>query len=79
MVIWNHQAQVHIFGIVLSNPMYSKANNECLHNTKTESHDFPIQMFVKKSSRTMRVARVVFICVGGGPGGLLLGRGPNFT
>ena len=79
MVIWNHQAQVHIFGPFLSNPMYSKANNEYLHNTNTETHNNPIQMFVKISSRTMRVARVVFISVGGGPGGLLLGKGPNFT
>ena len=79
MVIWNHQAQGHIFGIFLSNPMCPKANNECLHSTKTESHDFPMYMFVKISWRTMREARVVFISVRGGPGGLLLGKGPNFT
>ena len=79
MVIWNHPSQVHISCLFLSNPMYSKANNEYLHNTKTETHSFPIKMFVKMSSRTMRVARVVFISLGGRPGGLLLGKGPNFT
>ena len=79
MVIWNHRAQVHISGLFLSNPMYSTANNEYLHNTTTETHNFPIKMFVKMSSRTMRVARVVFISLGGRPGGLLLGKGPNFT
>ena len=79
MVIWNHQVQVHIFCLFLSNPTYSKANNEYLHNTNTETHNNPIRMFVKKCSRTMRVARVVFISVGGGRGGLLLGKGPNST
>ena len=79
MVIWNHRAQVHTSGLLQSNPMYSKANNKYLHNTKTETHNFPIKTFVKMSSRTMRVARVVFISLGGRPGGLLLGKGPNFT
>ena len=43
MVIWNHRAQVHISGLFQSKPMYSKAKYKYLHNTKKETHNFPIQ------------------------------------
>ena len=79
MVIWNHRAQVLISSLFQSNPMCFKANNKYLHSTKTETHNSPIEMLVKICSRTMRVARVVFISLGGRPGGLLLGKGPNLT